>query len=120
MVIGGSPRLGIADQYGSAHAAPVGLGLVVLIAVVVVVIIFSKRGKQVACGKAPSLRSASRYHSAIRGMRVCLVRYSRRSRTTSACIVRVSLRRAPRAIRSTTQPAKASVIPASVTSFRTP
>ena len=45
MVIGRAPRLGIADQYGSAHAAPGALGLVVLIAVVVVVIILSKRGK---------------------------------------------------------------------------
>jgi hypothetical protein len=45
MVIGGLPRPGIADQYGAAHAAPGGLGLVVLIAVVVVVIILSKRGK---------------------------------------------------------------------------
>jgi hypothetical protein len=45
MVIAGAPRLGTADQYGSAHAAPGGLGLVVLIAVVVVVIILSKRGK---------------------------------------------------------------------------
>jgi hypothetical protein len=45
MVIGGPPRLGIADQYGAAHAAPGGLGLVVLIAIVVVVIILSKRGK---------------------------------------------------------------------------
>ena len=44
MVIGGLPRLGIADQYGSAHAAPGALGLVVLIAVVVVIIL-SKRGK---------------------------------------------------------------------------
>ena len=34
-----------ADQYGSAHVAPGGLGLVVLIAVVVVVIILSKRDK---------------------------------------------------------------------------
>lgn len=45
MVIGGPPRLGTADQYGAAHAAPGALGLVVLIAVVVVVIILSKRGK---------------------------------------------------------------------------
>lgn len=45
MVIGGEPRLGIADQYGSAHATPVGLGLVVLIAVVVIVIVLSKRGR---------------------------------------------------------------------------
>ena len=45
MVIGGAPRLGTADQYGSAHVAPGGLGLVVLIAVVVVVIILSKRGQ---------------------------------------------------------------------------
>jgi hypothetical protein len=45
MVIGGAARLGIADQYGSAHAAPTGLiGLVVLVAVVVAVIL-SKRGK---------------------------------------------------------------------------
>jgi len=45
MVMGGAPRLGIADQYGSAHAAPTGLiGLVVLVAVVVAVIL-SKRGK---------------------------------------------------------------------------
>jgi hypothetical protein len=44
MVIGGAPQLGIADQYGSAHAVPGGLALVVLIAVVVAVI-FSKRGK---------------------------------------------------------------------------
>jgi hypothetical protein len=44
MVIGGVPRLGIADKYGSAHATPGALGLVVLIAVVVVVIILSKRG----------------------------------------------------------------------------
>lgn len=45
MVIGGVPRLGTADQYGAAHAAPGALVLVVLIAVVVVVIILSKRGK---------------------------------------------------------------------------
>jgi hypothetical protein len=45
MVIGGAPRFGIADQYGSAHASPVGLGVIVLIAVVVVVIILSKRDK---------------------------------------------------------------------------
>ena len=45
MVLDGLPRLGIADQYGAAHAAPGGLGLVVLIAVVVVAIILSKRGK---------------------------------------------------------------------------
>jgi len=45
MVIGYAPGLGIADQYGSAHATPGVLGLVVLIAVVVVVIILSKRGK---------------------------------------------------------------------------
>ena len=45
MVIAGAARLGIADQYGSAHAAPTGLiGLVVLVAVVVAVIL-SKRGK---------------------------------------------------------------------------
>jgi hypothetical protein len=45
MVIGGAPRLGIADHYGSAHAVPTGaLGLVVLIAIVVAVIL-SKRGK---------------------------------------------------------------------------
>ena len=45
MVIGGAARLGIADQYGSAHAAPTGLiGLVVLVAVVVAVIL-SKRGE---------------------------------------------------------------------------
>jgi len=45
MVIGGAPPLGIADQYGSAHAVPTGaLGLIVLIAVVVVVIL-GKRGK---------------------------------------------------------------------------
>ena len=45
MVIGGAPRLGIADQYGSAHAAPGALGLVVLIVVVVVVILLFKRGR---------------------------------------------------------------------------
>jgi hypothetical protein len=45
MVIGGAARLGIADQYGSAHAAPGALGLVALIAVVVVVIMLLKRGK---------------------------------------------------------------------------
>jgi hypothetical protein len=45
MVIGGPPRLGLADQYGSAHVAPGGLGLILLIAVVVAVIILSKRGK---------------------------------------------------------------------------
>jgi hypothetical protein len=45
MGIGGVPRLGTADQYGSAHAAPGGLGLVVLIVVVVVVIILIRRGK---------------------------------------------------------------------------
>jgi hypothetical protein len=45
MVIGGAPRVGIADQYGSAHAGPGALGLVVLIAVVVVVLILSKRGR---------------------------------------------------------------------------
>jgi len=45
MVIGGAPRSGIADQYGAAHAAPDGLGLIVLIAVVVVVIILRKRGR---------------------------------------------------------------------------
>jgi hypothetical protein len=44
MVIGYAPRLGIADQYGSAHASPGALGLVVLIAVVVVVVVLSKRG----------------------------------------------------------------------------
>jgi len=45
MVIGGAARLGIADQYGSAHAAPTGLiGLVVLVAVVVAVIL-SRRGQ---------------------------------------------------------------------------
>ena len=44
MVIAGAARLGIADQYGHAHAIPGVLGLVVLIAVVVVVIL-SKRGK---------------------------------------------------------------------------
>jgi hypothetical protein len=45
MVTGGAPRLGIADQYGSAHAAPTGLiGLVVLVAAVVAVIL-SRRGK---------------------------------------------------------------------------
>jgi len=44
-VIGGAPPLGIADQYGSAHAVPTGaLSLIVLIAVVVVVIL-GKRGK---------------------------------------------------------------------------
>jgi hypothetical protein len=51
MVIGGAPRLGTADQYGSAHAAPGALWLVVLIVVVVVVIILSRRGK-LARGKA--------------------------------------------------------------------
>ena len=45
MVIGHAPRLGIADQYGSDHAAPGALGLMVLIVVVVVVVILSKRGK---------------------------------------------------------------------------
>jgi hypothetical protein len=45
MVIGGLARFGIADQYGSAHAGPGAVGLLVLIAVVVVVIILSKRGK---------------------------------------------------------------------------
>ena len=35
-------------------------------------------------------------------------------------MVRVSLRRAPRAIRSMTQPVKAPLIPDPVTSFRTP
>jgi hypothetical protein len=45
MVIDGLPRLGIADQYGAAHVAPGGLGLVMLIAVVLVAIILSKRGK---------------------------------------------------------------------------
>ena len=45
MVIVGTPRLGIADQYGHAHAVPGALGLVVLIAVVVVVMVLSKRGK---------------------------------------------------------------------------
>jgi hypothetical protein len=44
MVIGGVPLLGIADQYGKAHAVPGALGLVALIAVVVAVIL-SKRGK---------------------------------------------------------------------------
>jgi hypothetical protein len=44
MVTGAAPRFGIADQYGTAHAAPGALVLVVLIAVVVVVIL-SKRGK---------------------------------------------------------------------------
>jgi hypothetical protein len=44
MVIRGAPLLGIADQYGKAHAVPGALGLVVLIAVVVAVIL-SKRGK---------------------------------------------------------------------------
>jgi hypothetical protein len=44
MVIRGVPLLGIADQYGQAHAAPGALGVVVLIAVVVAVIL-SKRGK---------------------------------------------------------------------------
>lgn len=43
MVIGSAPRLGIADQYGSAHSTPGALGLVVLIAIVVVVLILSKR-----------------------------------------------------------------------------
>jgi hypothetical protein len=45
MVIGGPPQVGSADQYGSAHAGPGLLGLVLLIAVVVVVIILSRRGK---------------------------------------------------------------------------
>jgi hypothetical protein len=45
MVIGGAPRLGIADQYGSAHTAPGALGLVVLIVIVVVVILLFKRGR---------------------------------------------------------------------------
>src|ERR1700689_2857624 len=45
MVIGYAPGLGIADQYGSAHASPAALGLVVLIVVVVVVVVLSKRGK---------------------------------------------------------------------------
>jgi hypothetical protein len=45
MVIGGVSRFGTADQYGAAHAAPGGLGLVVLIVVVVVVITLSRRGK---------------------------------------------------------------------------
>jgi len=45
MVVGGPPRFGLADQYGSAHAAPGGLGLILLIAVVVVVIVLSRRGK---------------------------------------------------------------------------
>ena len=45
MVIGGAPRLGIADQHGAAHAAPGALGLVVLCVIVVVVIILSRRGK---------------------------------------------------------------------------
>jgi hypothetical protein len=44
MVIGYAPGLGIADQYGSAHATPGVLGLVVLIAVVVAVVVLSKRG----------------------------------------------------------------------------
>jgi len=44
MVIAGAARLGIADQYGSAHAATGLIGLVVLVAVVVAVIL-SKRGK---------------------------------------------------------------------------
>jgi hypothetical protein len=45
MVIGGAPRLGIADQYGSAHASPGVLGLVVLLAVVVVALILIRRGR---------------------------------------------------------------------------
>jgi hypothetical protein len=46
VVIGGVPLLGVADQYGKAHAVPGGLGLVVLVViVVVVVVILSKRGK---------------------------------------------------------------------------
>ena len=44
-MVSAGPRLGIADQYGSAHVAPGGLGLILLIAVVVAVIILSKRGK---------------------------------------------------------------------------
>ena len=43
-MVGGPPRLVIADQYGSAHAGP-GLLVIVLIVVVVVVIMLSKRGK---------------------------------------------------------------------------
>jgi len=45
MVVGGPPRLGIADQYGSAHVVPGGLGFILLLAVVVVVIVLSRRGK---------------------------------------------------------------------------
>jgi hypothetical protein len=44
MVIGGALGLGIADQYGKAHAVPGALGLVALIAVVVAVIL-GRRGK---------------------------------------------------------------------------
>jgi hypothetical protein len=44
-MVGGSPRLVIADQYGSAHAGGPGLLVIVLIVVVVVVIMLSKRGK---------------------------------------------------------------------------
>jgi hypothetical protein len=44
MVIGAAAGLVVADQYGSAHATPIGLGLLVIIAVIVGVLILSKRG----------------------------------------------------------------------------
>jgi hypothetical protein len=45
MVIVAAPRLGIADQYGHAHAVPGVLGLAVLIAVVAAVLVLGKRGR---------------------------------------------------------------------------
>lgn len=56
----------------------------------------------------------------IRGTEIVLVHCVRRSRTTSACMVRVSLRRPSFASPSITQAAKALVILDAVTSFRTP
>jgi hypothetical protein len=45
MGMGGQARLGNADQYGAAHAAPGALGLAVIIPVVAVMIVLGKRGK---------------------------------------------------------------------------